>query len=464
MLKKLFILWLFVFSFFVNVRTGQLLARKDLKKDYISEVEVDNYIQPYIDAGCFSGTILIAREGKVLFKKAYGLANREFGVPNAPATRFHISSVSKIFTAIAIMILKERGKLNVTDSLNKFISDYPQGNKITIHHLLTHTSGIPNVNSFAEYNQMSRFPHTPEKIILMFKTKPLNFQPGERYQYSNSNYNLLAYIIEEVSGSDYGEFLNKYIFEPLDMNDTGHRGDMSAIVLNIATGYTPHGPIGIKRARFVDWSIKTGNGSLYSTVMDLYKLDRALYTEKILSKSSLDQMFKDYIKGVGYGCFVGKRLNRRVVRANGRSPGFTACVNRYIDDEACIIILSNNYSPVPHMAVKDIAAILYGEKYDLPIKIESKEINPELLKRYTGQYQFNSDFYRPNAKVKVIEKEGHLVFGWSETYFSPLRTLTENIFLDRLFWAYIIFQKGIDGKVSGFIWRDTSDYLARKKI
>jgi len=452
----------FFFLFFIHLQFEPPLVGEEIKKTGISVTEVDAYIQPYMDAGCFSGAILIARNGKVSFKKGYGLANREFDIPVSSETKFHIASVSKIFTAMAVMILQERGKLSVENTLDLFIPDYPQGNTITIHHLLTHTSGIPNVNSLAEYEKKSKFPQTLEKIILMIKTKPLEFSPGEKYEYSNSNYNLLAYIIKKISGLNYGTFLYENIFKPLDMTNTGHRGDMSVVVKNLASGYTPHGPSGIKKVRFLDWSIKTGNGSLYSTVMDLYKLDRAFYMKKILNKNSLDQMFKNYAKGVGYGCFVGKRLNRRVVRANGRSPGFTSCFDRYVNADACIIILSNNYSPVPHVAVKDLAAILFGEKYNLLKKIKTDKIKPELLKHYTGRYQFDANFYRPNAEVKVILKDGFLSLQWSDTYFSPLKTLTEYVFLDRLFWAYIIFQKDVNGNISGFIWRDTSNYHAKK--
>src|SRR6267378_5020585 len=169
------------------------------------EAEVDAFVQPYMEGNNFSGSILIARQGKVLISKGYGMADYELSVPNTPQTRFHLASLTKSFTAAAIMILQEQGKLSVEDPLKKFVPDYPNGDKITIHHLLTHRSGIPNVNNFPEYGSKSLSRMSLDEIIRMFKDKPLEFEPGARYRYSNSNYNLLAFIIEKTSGKSYGD-------------------------------------------------------------------------------------------------------------------------------------------------------------------------------------------------------------------------------------------------------------------
>jgi CubicO group peptidase (beta-lactamase class C family) len=426
------------------------------------KAKVDEYIKPFIDAGGFSGAVLIAKGGKIVLSNGYGMANYELDIPNTPQTKFHIASISKTFTATAIMMLEEREKLSTHDSILKFIPDYPSGDKITIHHLLTHTSGIPNVNDFPDYEEKSRFPHTLEEIISWFKDKPLEFKPGEKYSYSNSNYNLLAFIIEKVSGKSYGEFMKENIFEPLGMTNTGHDGMAGALLKNLASGYEPAGGSGIENAPYLDWSIKTGNGSLYSTVEDLYKWDRALYTDKILKKNSLNKMFIDYGNGVGYGWFVGKHLNRRVVYYNGRSPGFTSYLDRFVDDDVCIIILSNNYAPVPHLMVKDIAAILFGESYKVPAEMRPVNLEKEALDLLVGRYRFGKDFYRPEAVVEVKKEANYLVMKWSENYVSPLLSLSPTTFLDRNFWAKIIFEKDASGKAIGLIWRDTSDYQAKK--
>src|SRR5262245_10990103 len=323
---------------------GQTSTQTRASKPPGLEAKVDAYVEPFLDIKGFSGSILIASKGQVLLRKSYGMANYELEAPNTPQTKFHIASISKTFTAAAIMILEERGLLSVGDPLSKYIPDYPGGDKITIHHLLIHTSGIPNVNNFLDYQNKSKFSQTLTSIIEMFKNKPLRAQPGERHEYSNSNYNLLAFIIEKVSGRSYGEFLKENIFDPLGMNATGHDGYAGNIIRNRASGYAPIGFDVLENAPYLDWTIKTGNGSLYSTVEDLYKWDRALYTEKVLKKSALDKMFKPHVNDtVGYGWFIGKRLNRNVVTMSGRSPGFQGEIHRYVDDDVCVIVLSNNY-------------------------------------------------------------------------------------------------------------------------
>ncbi|MGH9957958.1 MAG: serine hydrolase domain-containing protein, partial [Pyrinomonadaceae bacterium] len=213
----------------VAMASGRTLSQPRVKSGSL-ESKADAHMKPFLEIKGFSGAVLVAKQGRILLRKGYGLANYELGVPNTPETKFHIASVSKSFTAAAIMILVERGLLNTSDSLNKFIPDYPDGDKITVHHLLVHTSGIPNVNSFPDYDAKSKFAQTPASLIEMFKNKPLTMKPGERCSYSNSNYNVLAFIIEKVSGKGYGEFLKETIFDPLGMKDTGHDGRARALI------------------------------------------------------------------------------------------------------------------------------------------------------------------------------------------------------------------------------------------
>jgi CubicO group peptidase (beta-lactamase class C family) len=257
-MKQLFCLSLLSFLVTMVSVVGQTTPGSQQEKTKSIEAEVDAYVKPYLEMGGFSGSILIAKGGKILLKKGYGMANYELGVPNTPDTKFHIASVSKPFTAAAVMLLQERGLLSVSDPLTKFISDYPKGDKITVHHLLTHTSGIPNVNNYPDYDAKSKFPQTPASLVEMFKNKPLIMQPGDQYNYSNSNYNLLAYIIEKVSGKSYGEFLKENIFQPLAMKDTGHDGQAETLLKNRASGYVPVGVSGFENAPYLDWTSKTG--------------------------------------------------------------------------------------------------------------------------------------------------------------------------------------------------------------
>ena len=419
---------------------------------------VDAYLKPYLDLGGFTGSVLIARKGRVLLSKGYGMANYELGVPNTPTTKFHLGSVSKTFTAAAIMILQERGRLNVRDPLTKFIPDYPNGDRITLHHLLTNTSGIPNVNNFPEYSTQSKFPHTPSDLIAMFKQKPLDFEPGSRgYTESNSNYNLLAYIIEKLSGQSYGEFLRQNIFQPLNLRDTAHDGDAGALIPGKASGYVPAGATALENAPYLDWSIKTGNGSIYSTIEDLYRWDSALYTERILKKSSLTQMFAEQ-----YGWFSGKRLNRNVVRMNGRSPGFNSDIQRYVDDDVCIIVLANTYVPTASVIGSDLAKIVFGEPYEVPHLVKPPTINAKLLSAYAGRYQFGPDFFVSRGIYAIREKNGELlmVAPGADTTLVPQ---SESEFFDRPFWSMIVFTKDDRGKITGLLWHyGGQDYRAER--
>jgi CubicO group peptidase (beta-lactamase class C family) len=428
------------------------------------EIKVDSYVQPYLEMKAFSGSILIARGGEILLAKGYGLANYELDVPNTPQTKFHLASISKTFTSAAVMILEERGLLVVQDRLTKYIPDYPNGDKITIHHLLVHTSGIPNINDFPEYSDWSRLPQTTASLVEKVKNRPLNFEPGARYNYSNSNYNLLAYIIERVSGRSYGDFLKETIFDPLGMRDTAHDGRAAALVKNVASGYTPAGTEDLEKTPYLDWTIKTGNGSIYSTVEDLYKWDRALVTEKILSRAALDKTFTPHVdEAVGYGWFIGRRLNRRCIRMSGRSPGFQGEIHRYVDDDACVIVLGNNYSGAASFMINDVAAIAFDEPYERLAVNKELRIDPTVMALYLGFYQGGEDFFVPNASLTVEEREGHLAMRWSLGGLSWLVPMTESQFYDRTFGGRVTFVKQERGEISHLVYRSSAtDYKATK--
>jgi CubicO group peptidase (beta-lactamase class C family) len=444
--------------------TSALRASTGKVNEQSLEAKVDAYVKPYLEMKAFSGTILIARKGKIVLEKGYGMANYELNVPNTVQTKFHLASISKTFTAAAIMMLEERGQLSVKDPLNKYIPDYPNGDKITLHNLLIHTSGIPNVNNFSEYGDWSRYAQTPASLVEKFKNRPLNFEPGARYDYSNSNYNVLAFIIEKVSGKSYGEFLQANIFEPLAMKDTAHDGNAALLIRNAASGYTPAGFDGFEKVPYLDWTIKTGNGSIYSTVEDLYKWDRALYTEKLLKRATLEKIFTKHVDdAVGYGWFLGKRLNRNVYRMSGRSPGFQCEIHRYIDDDVCVIVLGNNYSGAASFMINDIAAIAFNEPYEALAVNKDLQLDPKTVASYLGRFQGGRDFFVPNAWIRLENREGHLAMRWSMGGLSWLVPMTESRFYDRNFGGSVTFVKNDKGEISQLIYRSSgTDYRANK--
>lgn len=308
--------------------------------------KIDQILNSLTEKEEFTGAILVARNGEVLLRQAYGLANRNKNLPNTPLTKYRIGSLTKQFTAMAILMLETQDKLNVQDSVCLYISDCPAAWKdITIHHLLTHTSGIPNFTNFPDYQATKATPSSPEQTIARFKGELLDFSPGKQWGYSNSGYIILGYIIEQVSGQSYEAFLQQNIFEPLQMKDTGYDHNDGSL----AIGYTGVHDLWAE-ADFIDMTIPYAAGGLYSTVEDLYRWDQALYTEQFVSKELLELMFSPHAKmpypglSYGYGWNVGEMNNHKVVSHGGSIEGFVSEIRRYTDDKVTIIVLSNRYT------------------------------------------------------------------------------------------------------------------------
>lgn len=289
----------------------------------------------------FMGSVLAAQGGKIVFEKGYGMASLELDVPNTPQTKFRLGSITKQFTATAILQLAALGKLNVTDPVSKYITDAPAAWKdITIHHLLTHTSGVPNFTGFPDYEKTQREPVTPTELVARFENRPLDFEPGSKFKYSNSGYEVLGVIIEKVSGEKYEAYVKQHIFDPLDMHDTGYDHD-TEIIKHRAAGYEI-GKDGKRRnAAYIDMSIPYSAGSLYSTVEDLYRWDRALYTDKVLTSQWREKMFTPFLNNYAYGWFVRGEGRDKTIVHNGGVNGFSTVIERYPERNACVIVLQN---------------------------------------------------------------------------------------------------------------------------
>lgn len=428
------------------------------------DARVDAYLKPFVEGGNFSGAILLARAGKPLVSRAYGMANYELDVANTPRTRFHIASVSKPFTAAAVLLLEAQGRLKVSDPVARFIPDFPRGQSTTLFHLLTHTSGIADINGAPIYAAESMKPHTPLDLVNLIRGLEPTAAPGERYAYSNSNYNLLAYVVERASGRPYGEFLHDAIFAPLGMADTGHDGNAQALIAGRAAGYVPEGIDGFGNAPWFDWSTKTGNGSLYSTTADLLKFDQALYADRLLPKGAIDR-----ILGAGqgnvFGWFVNDRLGRRCMAANGRSPGFTATLQRYIDDQVTVIVLANTYSTVTQAPIAaDLAALALGDTVAPPSDIVPISAGEPALATFEGTYAGGDDFFFPGTTLTVTRRAGFLMMHWSTQADSTLVPVAPDTFLDRSFWARVRFTRDADGKPSRLVWiYNDKEYPAARK-
>jgi CubicO group peptidase (beta-lactamase class C family) len=303
-------------------------------------IEVDNLLDSYVVSGVFRGSVLIAREGVVLVSRGYGLADRGAGIPNTPETKFRLGSVTKMFTAAAVLLLQEQGKLNVQDAVCDYLADCPPAwQAVTIHHLLTHTSGIPDLTTFPEYPSWRATPSSPPETLNRFNGRPLDFPSGQAWRYSNSGYIVLGLIIEQAAGQPYEAFLRESIFTPLNMTASGYDHNLN----ELAVGYMRD-----VEADYIDMSIPFAAGGLYSTVEDLYRWDQALFNGALLTPDSLSQMFSEHapIPGpeglaYGYGWVIGQYSGHRVFEHRGAIEGFVSLFAHYPDDNVSIILLSN---------------------------------------------------------------------------------------------------------------------------
>lgn len=378
-----------------------------MKKVNVRKVNVRRDIEKYIDASLkvnhFSGSILIAKGDRCLLKKGYGLANYELGVRCVPSTKYRINSMTKQFTAMAIMQLYNKGLLQLEDSVKKYIPGYPHGQNITIHHLLTHTSGIPDFPRLPEYAKKKMFPSVIEKTIGMFKNKPLEFKPGKAFKYSSSGYILLSYIIEKISKNTYLEFLHKNIFQPLNMLNTCY-DNQRAIIENRAAGYTLGENTILANVPYFDRSISSGAGGLLSTVEDMYYWDRALYTEKLVCKSTMNKIFTPYINNYGYGWSIEEVFNCRRINHSGRGYGFCGNISRYVDLDICIVVLSNyDYASISQIS-RDLFAIVYGKNYEFPKPRKVTIIDRHIWEEHTGHYSSRSE----PLSITITSKANHL--------------------------------------------------------
>ena len=305
---------------------------------------VDAVVKKAGGAQGFMGAVLVARDGTIVINRAYGFANLEWQIPSTVDTRFRIGSISKQFTAAAILLLEDRGKLKTTDVVKTHLPEAPAAwNDVTIHHLLSHTSGIPSLTSMPEFPSIKTLPARPAQSLARYIDKPLEFRPGQKWSYSNSGYLLLALIVERVSGQPFETFLEVNVFKPLGMQNTGS-DSFTAIIPKRASGYTPvPRPQGaqLRNADYIDMTIPIGGGSLYSTTEDLAKWTHGLFGGKLLSAASLRKMTQPVMNNYAYGVSVNVLRGRQLVSHAGGIEGFNATLHYFPESRVTVAVLSN---------------------------------------------------------------------------------------------------------------------------
>jgi len=419
---------------------------------------MDAYLTAAHKLQWFSGNVFVARGGRVILNKGYGLADYELGVPFTPRTKFRLGSVTKQFTAMAVLQLEEKGLLKVADTVRSVFPDYPEGDRITIHHLLTHTAGIPNFTSFPDYPKAMLFPTSVQEAVDRFKNRPLDFPPGEKFRYSNSGYVLLGAIIEKVSGETYEAFLRENIFRPLGMEDSGydHRED---ILKDRASGYEFVKDQKVN-ASYVDMSVPYAAGALYSTVLDLYKWDRALYTDKLVPQAALTRMFTPFDPHAGpapatgmsketyaYGWVVKSSAGHKEISHGGGVNGFATHIARFPDDDACVIVLNNFLTAHIQRVSDSLAALLFGQAVEMPEDRKPVKLPAAVLDSYPGRYQVEGE---PMVFTVVRDGDNLLLQAPGQPEL-VLRPRSEAAFFSRRANMDVIFEKDASGRVSHFV-------------
>lgn len=418
--------------------------------------KLDTLLSAYTRQDAFNGTALVATKGNILLEKGYGYKDIKAKTNNDSNTIFQIGSITKQFTSAIILQLQQQQKLSVQDKLSKYIPDYPHGDSITLENLLTHTSGIYNYTNNGAFMQLlSTKPIRRDSLLSLFKNQSLDFRPGEKFSYSNSGYILLGYIIEKVTGKPYFQVVRENIFQPLQMTHSGF--NFTGLVSpDKATGYTS--PTSTDPQPIVDSSVSFAAGAIYTTAGDLYKWDRALYTDRIISQASLQKAFTPYKSKYGYGWAIDSAYGKQIVVHGGGITGFVSFILRVPGDETCIILLDNRPSPALAKIAMDIDAMLNGQ--DIVLKTR-KEINVDsaILHTYTGQYQL-----APGFIITITLTNGRLISQATGQGKAELYAEKENFFFLKIVDAQIEFIKGSDGKIEKLMLYQNGRQIPGKKL
>ncbi|MGV3529191.1 MAG: serine hydrolase domain-containing protein [Flavisolibacter sp.] len=419
--------------------------------------KADALLSAYYQQDLFTGTVLIAKNNKVVFEKSYGLANRKAMINNSPGTEYRIGSVSKPITALIILQLHEKKLLALSHSLSQYIPGIPQGDSVTIENLLNHTSGIPSITSLKVYQANPTSVKSRDDVLAILKNELPVFSPGSRYQYSNSNYILLSYIAEEVTGKSMAEMVRDFA-EKLNMHHTGmdYEGRSSK---TRALGYEA-GPIhDYANSNEDKIAMVTGAGGIYSTAADLFMLDQALHSEMIISKASKEKMFTAGKGNYGLGWEIDNYHGHTEIAHSGSIEGFKAMLMRYPEDGTTIIFLSNYWNTPGPQVCESLKAIAFDQPYSLPVARNYINLSPIELTAFEGNYSFR------NAMTMELKQESGLLLsiikGQPVVSFRPL---AGNVFYNKSNNAEIRFVKDEDGKISSLQLKKGKQEMEWKKL
>ena len=421
------------------------------------ERRIDTLMAPLVARGDASGVILIHHADQTRFADAYGFANREHDAPNHLNTRFLIGSIGKQFTAAAVLALQDSGRLHIDDRLDQHVPGFPNGDRITLRHLLAHTAGISR--DLPDIERNTRTSHTLEEIADLIKRASLVSEPGERTNYSNNGYRILARVIEIVSGEDFGAFVKTRILERAGMRDSGVFRDQDS-VKRLATGYCPwFGPDGVGPAPYCASSNGLGPGGIYTTAADLVSWSHALDTDAVLPAAARAEMLAPASDGRGLGVGLYRRFGRRCIGHDGVHFGYTASFEKYPDDDLTLVYLGNIETGSLGYIRAALPAIVFGQSYtEPPITPPPTPLAADRLAYYTGAYEVF-----PGLVLTVKRMVDGLVLGAGESDF-PLDPIGPDAFYYRLKYATVTFDRDASGAVSALLWAEGGNTFRCRRL
>jgi CubicO group peptidase (beta-lactamase class C family) len=429
--------------------------------------KLDAFLTSANAANKFNGTAIVSQKGQILLNKGYGFKNVAVNSLNDSNSIFQIGSITKSFTAIIILKLQEEGKLSVQDKLSTFFPDYPKGDKISIHNLLTHTSGIYNYTNDIDEGDTAIvcYPVSKDRVLDVFKNKPLAFKPGKYFQYCNSGYFLLGMIIEKVTGKPYETVVREMIFNPLQMNHSGF--DFKNLIdKNKTQGYVLLSRDTVKINYTVDSTVYYSAGGIYSTSTDMYKWAKAIANHELLNENSWKRAFTPYQENYGYGFWINQNINEKnFIRHDGGLLGFTSDFIYFPDDNITVILLNNtgNYGNNLTPVTMWLSVIVFGLPYsNWQTQPTNLKISDTTLRKYVGTYIADN-----KIKIFITLQDGQL-FGASDSKQSvpksPVFPLSETKFFLKDFNIISEFITDKNGNVVKLVTHEIGKDFELKKI
>ena len=420
--------------------------------------KLDEYMQALTKNAGFNGTVLVAKNGTVLLEKGYGFRNADTKINHDQNSVFQIGSVTKQFTSTVIQKLQMEGKLSVKDKLSKYFPQYAYGNKITIENLLNHVSGIYNYTN----DSVFMTDHITENLTKdafwkMIKDKPLDFEPGTKYNYSNSGYQLLGYIIEKVTGQPYEAVVRKYLFQPAGMTHSGF--DFTHLTSpDKSIGYMVLSKEVRTPAPIVDSSVAFSAGAIYSTVHDLYNWNTALNSGKIIPLKILETSYRPFRDKYGYGFVIDSVFGKRRISHGGGIHGFVSNLTYMPGEKIDVVILSNKPSDVSSVS-RNLLAVVYNQPYTLPQETKEIKVDSVVLNKYAGEYEL-----APTFKITVTQVNGALKAQATGQQPFDLFAKTESLFFLKVIDAQVEFVKNGKGEIESMILHQNGRDMPGKKV